>query len=110
MHHAETLIKDEGRMMTVKENVRVALRHCGQMYNGKMERSLRERERERDRERAQEYDKSVREGDSKSALSQHQVMTGHKVLSKLVIERVSVIDSEPRNLHRKVREAINIKL
>ena len=41
---------------------------------------------------------SVKEGDSKSALSQHQVMTGHKVL---VIEGVNVID---RNMHRKVKE------
>ena len=41
---------------------------------GEMERSLGER--------AQEHDKSVKQGDSKSALGQHQVKTGHKVLSK----------------------------
>ena len=58
--------------------------------------------------RAQE-DKSVKESDSKSAFSKHQVMTGHKVLSKPVIEGVGVIDSEPRNMHRKEKEAIHIK-
>ena len=45
-----------------------------------------------------------------SRLSQHQVMTGHKVLNKPVIEGVNVIDSEPRNMHRSVKEAIHIKL
>ena len=30
-------------------------------------------------ERTQEHDKSVKEGDLKLAISQHQVMTGHKV-------------------------------
>ena len=53
---------------------------------------------------AHEHDKSVKEGDSKLALSQHQVMTGH------LIEGVNVIDSEPRNMHRKVKESIHIKL
>ena len=67
-----------------------------------MERSLGER--------VQEHDKSVKEGDSKSGLCQHQRMTGHKVLSKLVIEGVSLIDSEPRNMNRKVKEVIHIKL
>ena len=62
------------------------------------------------REREPDHDKSVKKDDSKSALSQDQVMAGHKVLSKPVIEGVSVIDSEPRNLHRKVKEAIHIKL
>ena len=71
------------------------------MYVGEMERSLGKR--------AQEHDKSVKEGDSKSALSQHKVMTGHKVLSKPVIEGVSVIDGERRNMHRKVLEAIHTK-
>ena len=75
---------------------------CVQLYVGETERSLRER--------AQEHNKSVKEGDSKSGHSQHQVMTGHKVLSKPVIEGVSVIDREPRNMHRKVKEAIHIKL
>ena len=72
------------------------------MYVGEMERSLGEK--------AVEHDNSVKEGDSNLALIQHQVMTGHKVLSKPVIEGVAVIDSEPRNIHRKVKEAIHIKL
>ena len=72
------------------------------MYVGATEGSLGKR--------AQKHDKSVKEGYSKSALSQHQVMTGHKVLSKPVIEGVSVIDIEPRNMHRKVKEATHIKL
>ena len=32
------------------------------------------------------------------------------VISKPVIEEVRVIDKEPRNMHRKVKEAIHIKL
>ena len=36
--------------------------------------------------------------------------TGYKVLSKPVTEGVSMIDNEPRNIHRKVKEAIHIKL
>ena len=48
-------------------------------------------ETERSRgERTQEHDKSVNEGDSKSVLSQHQVMNGHKVLNKSMIEGVRV--------------------
>ena len=37
-------------------------------------------------------------------------MAGHKVLNKPMIEGVSVTDSDNRNLHRKVKEAIHIKL
>ena len=37
-------------------------------------------------------------------------MTGHTILSKPVIEGVNLIDSEPMNMHRKVKEAIHIKL
>ena len=58
----------------------------------------------------QEHDKSAKEGDFKSGLSQHKVMTGHKVLTKPMPEGVSVIDSEPSYIHRKVKEAIHIKL
>ena len=77
---------------------------CGQLYvgPGERERSIGER--------MQEHDKSVKEGESKLALSQYQVMTGHKVLSKPIIEGVSLIDSEPRNIHRKAKEANHIKL
>ena len=67
-----------------------------------MERSLGES--------AQEHNKSVKEGNSKSALSQHQVKTGQVVISKPVIEGIRVTDNEPRNTHRKVKEDIHIKL
>ena len=43
-------------------------------------------------ESAQEHDMSVKEDDFKSALSQHQVRTGHMVISKPVIDEVRVID------------------
>ena len=46
---------------------------CGQLYVGEMERSLGEN--------AQEHDKSVKEGDSKSAIRQHQVKTGHLTMN-----------------------------
>ena len=59
---------------------------CGELYVGKIELSLGER--------TQEHDKSVKEGESKSALSHRQVMTGHKVLNKPIIEGVRVIDSD----------------
>ena len=52
----------------------------------------------------------MKEGDSTLDLNQHQVLSGHKVLRKSMIEGVSMIDSEPRNLHIKVKEAIHIKL
>ena len=52
-------------------------------------------------ERGQAYDKSVNEGDSKLAISEHQAKTGHVILSKPAIEGVRVIDNEPRNKHRK---------
>ena len=45
-----------------------------------------------------------------SPQSIYQVMTGHKVLRKPVIEGMSVIDSGPRKMHRKVKETIHIKL
>ena len=52
----------------------------------------------------------MKEGDSKLALSQHQVMIGHKFLGQPMMNGVRVIDSDPRNLHRKVKEGIYIKL
>ena len=75
---------------------------CGELYMGERERSLVEN--------IQEHDKSVKEGDSKLDLSQYQVMTGYRVLNKPMIEGVKVIDGDPRNLYRKVKEAIDIKL
>ena len=37
-------------------------------------------------------------------------MTGHEVLNKPMIEGVKVIYSDTRNIYRKVKEAIHIKL
>ena len=73
---------------------------CDQLYHlyeGETERSLGQQ--------AREHDKSLKEGGSKSSLSQHQVKTGHVVISKPVIEGIGVIVNEPRNTHRKVKEA-----
>ena len=60
-------------------------------------------------ERAQENEQSVKEGDSKSDLSPHRVKTDHKVLRKPDTEGAKVIDNEPRNIPRKVKEAVHIK-
>ena len=68
---------------------------CGELYVGETVRSLGER--------TQEHNKFVKKGDSKSALSQHQVMTGHKVLKKAMIEGIRVIDSNTRNLYRQMK-------
>ena len=71
---------------------------CGQLHVGEMEISLSVQ--------PQEHNKSVKDGDSKWALSHHQVMTGHVEFSKPVIEEVRVINSESRN----IKSAIHIKL
>ena len=59
---------------------------------------------------AHAHDQSLKDGDSKSALSKNQVMIGHVVISKLLIEGIQIIDNETRNTHRKVKGAIHIKL
>ena len=73
--------------MDMEEKCRVLYKckyeECGKLYVGEIEISLHVSER------AQEHDKSVKEGESKSALSQHQVKTGHEVLSKPVIKSMS---------------------
>ena len=75
---------------------------CGDRYIGETGRSLGER--------TEEHEKSVDKRDSKSALSQHQETTGHVVHTPPLIEHIRIIEKEPRDLHRKVLEAINIKL
>ena len=77
-------------------------RECGEVYVGESERSLGVR--------AEEHDKSLVKRDSKSALSQHQERTGHTVVEEKVVEKMEIIDSEARNPHRKIKEAIHIKL
>ena len=53
---------------------------------------------------------AVDKRDSKAALSQHQETTGHVVHTPPLIDHIRIIEKEPRDLHRKVLEAINIKL
>ena len=56
-------------------------------------------------QRSEEHDKSVKEGESKSAVCHYQMKTGHVVVSKPMIEVVRVIDDEPRNPQRKAKES-----
>ena len=48
----------------------------------------------------EEHVKSVKKGDQKSALSQHQEQSGP----------LKILDSEQRDRHRKVKAAMHIKL
>ena len=73
---------------------------CGESYIGETGRSMGER--------AEEHDKSIRKRDCKSALSEHQDKTGHVVTTKPLLESIKIIDSEPKERHRKIKEAINI--
>ena len=75
---------------------------CGERYVGETGRSLGER--------MEEHAKSVEKCDQKSALSQHQEQSGHVVNHKPLSEKIKILDSEPRDRHRKVKEAIHIKL
>ena len=75
---------------------------CGKVYIGETERSLGER--------TTEHAKSLAEGDSKSALSQHQVREGHVFAKQPMIEKMKVLEKEARNPHRKVKEAIHIQM
>ena len=49
-------------------------------------------------------------GDWKSALSQHQMQTGHAVRKRPITDNLQILDQEPRNTHRTIKEAILIKL
>ena len=75
---------------------------CGAKYIGESGRSLGER--------LGEHDKSLKDRDSKSALSQHQEQTGHVVVKGPVIDNITILDREPKWRHRKVLEAIHIRL
>ena len=67
MHHAETLIKDVGRVKIEKEKLRVALRNCGYPdwvlkegeQVGKREKRSEEEMQERDGENRQEEPKEA---------------------------------------------------
>ena len=65
---------------------------CVEVYVGETERSLGKR------------------GDCKSALSQHQMQTGDADTNRSVMDNMQILDQEPRNTHRKIKEAIHIKL
>ena len=74
---------------------------CGEVYIGETGRSLGER--------TEEHEKSIKKCDCTSALSQHQDKTGH--VTKLpLIDKMKIMEKEPREKHRKVLEAINIQL
>ena len=74
---------------------------CGKVYVGETGRSLGER--------TLEHQKSIDKEDSKSALSQHQIETGHRVNSTTKLtEKMKVIAKEPKDHHRKITEAIMI--
>ena len=75
---------------------------CGERYIGETGRSLGER--------VEEHEKSVDKKDSISVLSQHQEKTGHVVQTKPFLDHMKIIEKEPREPHRKVLEAINIRL
>ena len=72
------------------------------MYVGETERSLGER--------TLENQKSLDRGDCKSALSQHQIQTRHAVTKRPIVDNMQILDQEPRSTHRKIKEAIHIKL
>ena len=62
-------------------------------------------------ERTVEHQKSIDKGDMKSALSQHQEQTGHRVNSVTPLEKkIKVLARESRDYHRKIEEAIHIHL
>ena len=79
---------------------KVGCEECGQVYVGETERSLGER--------TLEHQKSLNREDCKSALSQHQMQTGHAV--RPIMDNLQILDQEPRNTHRTIKEAILIKL
>ena len=75
---------------------------CGDTYIGETGPSLTER--------LTEHQKSVQKRDQKSALSQHQETTGHNMITSLQDDNINNLERENRDSHRKVLEAINIRL
>ena len=69
---------------------------CGNVYVGETGISLGDI--------VEEHAKSIERGDDKFALSQHQVKSGHRMDSNLLIDQITVLDLEPRDSHRKVLE------
>ena len=75
---------------------------CGEAYIGETGRSLSER--------VEEHQKSIEKCDSKSALSQHQESSGHVVSTTPLMDSINILEKETREPHRKVLEAMNIRL
>ena len=75
---------------------------CGEIYIGETGRSLGER--------IEEHEKSVNKRDGKLALSQHQDQAGHVVKTGPMMDKFKVLEREQRDTHRKVLEAIQIKI
>ena len=46
----------------------------------------------------------------KSALSQHQQKTGHVPFKPPLMDNIKILEKEPREKHRKVLEAMNIRV
>ena len=44
------------------------------------------------------------------APSQHQEQSGHRLNNNPIIDKIKILDKELRDLHRKVLEAVHIKL
>ena len=81
---------------------KVGCEECGKVYVGETERSLGER--------TLEHQKSLDRGDCKSALSQIQMQTGHAVTKRPIMDNMQILNQEPMNMQRKIKEAIHIKL
>ena len=57
---------------------------CGKLHVGEMGRPLGER--------VKEHAESLARRDEKSALSQHQVKSGHRIDSTLLMDQITVLD------------------
>ena len=71
---------------------------CKEVYIGESERSFGER--------LDEHYKSVQLENCKSAMGQHQWQSGHRIHDM----NPSIVDMDIRNPHRKIKEAIHIRL
>ena len=79
----------------------VPVMYVGELYEGDREILV---------ERIDEHVKSIERQDPKPVLSQHQEQSGHKWNNNPIIDKIKVLDKEPRDLHRRVQEVVHIKL
>ena len=75
---------------------------CGELQLGETGRSLVER--------VYEHAKSIERQDSMSALSQYQEQSGYRWNNNPIIDKIKVLDKEPRDIHSKFLEVVYIKL